>query len=243
MNKDVKYALIGGAVIAGGLIAYHVFAKPTELIDETAVTDLSASVASKTKSTGGYDANVAKVQTFLNSVMAGLPPLTVDGKTGPATKARISEFQKNVGRGNPVTGTWGNITEGNALAVYGFTPFQGKKAVLTPVAAPVVSTAELVALNTKKALLINGWAHGIRTGLTATFREKPSVMAKILSTPNSFIGSIPLGQVTDVILEKTANNTYTWLAVKSGTVNKGFVLLSDVNVYNGSDKLYSKQLA
>lgn len=235
MNKKALYIIGGLAVVGGVMYAVSAQTNKPELVEETTVPT-NAVVGTKTPATND---NVRKVQTFLNSVMGGLPPLTVDGKSGPATIARIKEFQKNVGRGNPVTGVWGKTTEGNALAVYGFTPFQGKKAVLVPATTKSNPTpAQLIEQGRLRALLINKYAYG-RNSLR--LYSQPSLVSPIKQTINSFTTQA-VGQIADVAFSVVNGNQYAFLLLKWAQNTKGWALLTDVDIYPGPSKVLSTKV-
>lgn len=235
MNKNTLYIIGGIAAIGTAAYFYNQSVTSVELLPENTVP-ANTPVATKKPATND---NVKKVQTFLNSVMGALPPLVVDGISGPSTINRIKEFQKTVGRGNPVTGTWGTITEGNALAVYGFTPFQGKKAVLVPATTKSNPTpAQLVEQGRLRALLINKYAYG-RSSLR--LYNQPSLVSPIKQTLNSFTTQA-VGQIADVAFSVVNGNQYAFLQLKWAQNVKGWALLTDVDIYPGPSKVLSTKV-
>lgn len=231
MEKQTKKILLIGAGAVGlASIAYMLLRNNTEatLVAETAPS--TSAVLATTKKVATVSTDVKKIQVFLNNVMAALLPIATDGISGPATIARIKEFQQTIGRNNPVTGTWGTITESNALAVYGFTPFKGKQQTITPAPTAIApSNAQLIEQGKLKALLLNQFAYPAKSSLRLL--QSPSLTSPVLNTMVQF-GTAAVGQISDISHSIVQGRMYTWVKLKWGSNVKGWVLLTDVKVYD-----------
>lgn len=232
-----KTLLIIGGIAACGIAAayaYNTQNPSVELVNEAAAPPNTTVSAKGGQSTD----NVKKVQVYLNAVMGALPAIATDGISGPQTTNRIKEFQKQVGRGNPVTGVWGTITEGNAMAVYGFTPFQGKQTVLKPAINNTPTQSQLVEQGRLRALVLDKFAFG-KTSLRLL--KEPSLTSTINQTLTSFTNQA-VGQIKDVKFTVINGNQYAFLRLDWANYTKGWVNVNDVNIYNNVSKVLGTQI-
>jgi hypothetical protein len=179
-----------------------------------------------------------QIQAWLNSrkEFEKLTPLSQNGEMDKRTIQRIIMWQDILKRSFPdqqSSGVWGNVTEANTFKFVGDTPFQSRPKV----DQPNPNADQLLRQGELRSSLINKFAFA-KFG-KVTFKDRPTVAAKILREFPNMSRSVAIGSITDVAFEigKSTQRQRVFVRIKGYT---GWVDSDQIEVFETKNK--SRQL-